>query len=137
MLKNGFAPGALPLILNLRNINEVFSSEVFVLFKLNFNTWKIGPEIGLDMLVCSKLEKKRSTSLSYFKFVDIRMQKDVQVRCPAAWQLRSMAMLQSLQSWSVVDRKVARNQPLKSLHRVTVLHDFVYTTCKCPSTGCM
>ncbi len=77
--------------------------------------------------------KNRSTSLSYFKFADICMQNDVEIRCPAAWQLRSM-----LQRRSVVDRKVAGNQPgadkvWSRSHRVTVLHDFVY---KCPSTGC-
>ena len=74
-----------------------------------------------------------STSLFYFKFVDIRMEKDVEVRCTVAWQLRSM-----LQRRSVVDRKVTGNQRSAGKfwscsHRVTVLHDFVY---KCPSTGC-
>ena len=68
--------------------------------------------------------KKRSTSLSYFKFADICMQNDVEIRCSAAWQLRSM-----IQRRSDVYRKVAGNQPgadkiWSRSHRVTVLHDY-------------
>ena len=45
--------------------------------------------------------KKRSTSLSFFKFADIGSQKDIglevtQVRCPVAWQLRSMLQRRSV-----------------------------------------
>ena len=56
-------------------------------------------EIGMAQyvnVVCCKLEKKKkkmvdfSVELSYFKFADIALQyKDVDVRCHAAWQLRS------------------------------------------------
>ena len=41
--------------------------------------------------------KKKNTSLSYFKFAYISTSKHIEVRCPAAWQLRSM-----LQGRSVV-----------------------------------
>ncbi len=61
----------------------------------------------------ANLKKKLSTSPSYFKFTDIYMENDVEIRCSAAWQLLCIQM-----PFNGVQREREKNTPLKFFNYV-------------------